>query len=62
MLLQSNSGTIPLFPTVPAAWKEVSFCILRAEGAFLVSATRRLGRTMDITIVAKSWTGDDGTA
>ncbi|MEJ2702205.1 MAG: hypothetical protein P8Z79_07155, partial [Sedimentisphaerales bacterium] len=51
MLLQSYSGTIRLFPAVPASWKDVSFKMLRAEGAFLVSAIRRNGsvQTVEIT-------------
>ena len=41
MLLQSRGGTIRVFPAVPPEWKDVAFCDLRAEGAFLVSATRQ---------------------
>jgi hypothetical protein len=52
MLLQSwsdpakdESGPIRIFPAVPAAWKDVEFHDLRAEGAFLVSARRTAGKT-----------------
>ncbi len=38
MLMQSHTGTIYLFPAIPASWKNVSFDKLRAVGAFLVSA------------------------
>ena len=50
MLLQSYSGTIRVFPAIPAAWKDVSFKTLRAEGAFLVSATREDGVTKSLRI------------
>ncbi len=53
MLLQSYSGTIRVFPAVPAAWKDVSFTTLRAEGAFLVSAERRDGLTRHVKILAE---------
>ncbi|MFH1716927.1 MAG: glycoside hydrolase N-terminal domain-containing protein [Planctomycetota bacterium] len=53
MLLQSYSGAIRIFPAVPAAWKDVSFTTLRAEGAFLVSAERRDGQTRCVTVVAE---------
>jgi hypothetical protein len=45
MLLQGWGGTLRIFPALPASWKDVSFHDLRAEGAFLVSAVRRGGRT-----------------
>ncbi len=50
MLLQSYSGTIRIFPAIPDAWPNVSFRQLRAEGAFVVSAQRRDGRTTSIEI------------
>jgi alpha-L-fucosidase 2 len=53
MLLQSYSGTIRVFPAIPASWKDVSFKTLRAEGAFLVSAERRSGATERIEIIAE---------
>ncbi len=39
MLLQSQGGVVRVFPAVPADWKQFSFKGLRAEGAFLVSAS-----------------------
>ena len=45
MLLQSWGGVLRVFPAVPAGWKDAAFHDLRAEGAFLVSAVRRGGRT-----------------
>ncbi len=39
MLLQSWDGVIRLFPTVPECWGDAYFERLRAEGAFLVTAS-----------------------
>jgi alpha-L-fucosidase 2 len=50
MLLQSHSGVIEVFPSVPAGWRNASFTTLRGEGAFLVSARRHEGRTVSVTI------------
>lgn len=44
MLIQSWGGTIRVFPGVPDDWKDVTFDKLRAEGAFLVSASRKNGK------------------
>ena len=63
MLIQSwsdpakeESGPIRIFPAVPAAWQDVAFHDLRAEGAFLVSAKRSGGRTQWVRI--KSLAGE----
>jgi len=56
MLLQSWGGRIRVFPAVPAEWKEAAFRDLRAEGAFLVSAARRDGKTRWVRI--KSLAGE----
>ncbi len=53
MLLQSYSGTIRVFPAIPAAWKNVSFQTLRAEGAFLVSAECKNGVTQFVEILSE---------
>ncbi|MHC4200995.1 MAG: glycosyl hydrolase family 95 catalytic domain-containing protein, partial [Planctomycetota bacterium] len=45
MLIQSWGDRIRVFPGVPGSWKDAVFHNLRAEGAFLVSAVRREGRT-----------------
>lgn len=50
MMLQSHAGYIEVFPAVPAGWKNASFNTLRAEGAYLVSAVRQMGKTNSITI------------
>ena len=56
MLLQSWGGKIRVFPAVPEGWKNVAFHDLRAEGAFLVSAVRKEGKTQCIRI--KSLAGE----
>ncbi len=48
LYLQSWGGKIRVFPAVPASWKAASFINFRAEGAFLISATRREGKTVFI--------------
>ncbi len=53
MLLQSQNGLLQLFPAVPAAWSNASFAGLRAEGAFLVSATRIGGEVDSLRIVSE---------
>ncbi|MBN2130987.1 MAG: glycoside hydrolase N-terminal domain-containing protein [Sedimentisphaerales bacterium] len=53
MLLQSYSGTVRAFPAIPADWQDVSFTTLRAEGAFLVSATREDGLVRAVEVTAE---------
>lgn len=43
-------SVIRVFPAVPDAWKNIAFHDLRAEGAFLVSASRKDGVTQWIRI------------
>jgi alpha-L-fucosidase 2 len=50
LLLQSWGGQIRVFPAVPPAWRQASFHQLRAQGGFLVSASRENGRTRWVTI------------
>jgi hypothetical protein len=50
MLLQSWGGTLRIFPAIPGGWKDVAFHEMRAEGAFLVSAVRRGGRTVLVKV------------
>jgi hypothetical protein len=56
MLLQSWGDKINIFPAVPSAWKEAVFHDLLAEGAFLVSAERKAGKTRWVRI--KSLAGE----
>jgi alpha-L-fucosidase 2 len=55
MLIQSHTGVITVFPAIPDDWQDVSFNNLRAVGAFLVSAERKSGKVVSVTI--KSETG-----
>ena len=50
MLLTSWGDKIRVFPGVPSAWRNVTFQNLRTEGAFLVSAYRKDGKTQFIRI------------
>lgn len=50
MLLQSWGDKIRIFPAMPQDWKTVSFENLRAEGAFLISASRQDGQTKWVRI------------
>lgn len=53
MLLQSHRGKISIFPAIPDLWKDVTFTTLRAQGAFLVSAERRGGKTRSVEILSE---------
>jgi len=53
LLLQSREDYIEIFPAVPREWKEVSFKDLRAEGAFIISATKDNGVPGQVKIVAE---------
>jgi len=53
MLIQSHDGIIRVFPAAPPAWASASFWRLRAEGAFLVSAKRRDGKTDFVELVSE---------
>jgi len=60
MLLQSwsatpgeiNTGIIRIFPAAPKKWADVSFRNLRAEGGYKVSAIRKNGKTIWISVLA----------
>jgi len=56
MLLQSWGRKIRVFPAVPKSWKDIMFHDLRTEGAFLVSASRKNGKTEFIRV--KSLAGE----
>ena len=53
MLLQSYSSIIEVFPAVPNSWSDISFHTLRAEGAFLISAMRKGGKTEKVEIISE---------
>ena len=50
MLLQGWGETLRIFPAIPQEWKACSFQSLRAEGGFVVSASRKNGKTEWIRI------------
>lgn len=50
MLLQSHNGVIRVFPAVPDDWRDIAFQNLRAQGAFLVSASRVNGEIKEVTL------------
>jgi len=50
MLLQSWGNKIRVFPALPDEWKDVTFHNFRAEGAFLISASRKNGLTSFVRI------------
>jgi alpha-L-fucosidase 2 len=52
LFLQDWGGLLRVFPAVPSVWKDAAFDRLRAEGAFLVSAVRRDGRTAWVRITS----------
>ncbi|WP_370947315.1 glycoside hydrolase family 95-like protein [Amycolatopsis sp. cg5] len=56
MLVQSWGGTIRVFPAVPSAWADTCVHNFRTEGAFLISAVRKAGKTQFIRV--KSLAGE----
>ena len=50
MLLQSWGGVLRVFPAVPDQWQDVEFKDLRGQGAFLVTAKRKNGKTVFVTV------------
>jgi alpha-L-fucosidase 2 len=50
MLLQDWGGVIRVFPAMPASWKEAAFYQLATQGAFLITAVRKAGKTKFISI------------
>jgi alpha-L-fucosidase 2 len=56
IVVQSWGGVIRVFPAIPSAWPDLTVHNLRTEGAFLVSAVRRAGRTQFVRV--KSLAGE----
>ena len=50
MLFTSWGGKIRVFPAVPDSWKDVVIHNVRTEGAFLLSAARRDGKTQWVRV------------
>jgi len=53
MLVQNVKGVIRIFAGVPESWKSVSFRGMRAEGAFLIDAKRKAGRTVKVKVLSE---------
>ncbi|MCF0074143.1 glycoside hydrolase N-terminal domain-containing protein [Dyadobacter sp. CY261] len=53
MLLQSYAGFIQIMPALPADWQDAAFQNLRAEGAVLVSAKKKGGKIVTISLDAE---------
>ena len=53
MLLQSQHNLVRIFPAVPSTWKDISFNKLRAEGAFIISAEMKKGKTNSVTVYSE---------
>ncbi len=50
MLIQSHTGTVLIFPAIPADWNDVSFDQLRTEAAFLISAKKEKGKVTSVKV------------
>lgn len=53
LLLQCHADEIEVFPALPDSWSNVSFENLRAEGAFLISASQQDGFPQKVKVVAE---------
>lgn len=56
LLIQSWGNKIRIFPAVPEKWEDAAFYHLRAQGGFLVSASRKQGKTEWVSV--KSLSGE----
>lgn len=54
MLFQSWGGRLRVFPATPGKWPEAQFDKLRGEGAYLVSAKRKLGKTQWVIVESEA--------
>ncbi|MFZ4454606.1 MAG: Ig-like domain-containing protein [Bacteroidales bacterium] len=52
--LQDWGTKIRVFPAMPTSWADASFINLRANGAFLISATRKTSRTVFIQVESEA--------
>ena len=52
--LQDWGDKIIVFPAMPTAWTDASYINLRAIGAFLISATRKSGKTVFIQVESEA--------
>lgn len=54
MMLQSWGGKLRIFPAVPDKWQNITYHNWRGEGAFLISAQRKNGKTTYIRIKSEA--------
>jgi alpha-L-fucosidase 2 len=54
MVVDSEPGVVKVFPSVSSTWPEASISGLRVQGAFLVDASRRDGRTEWIKVFSEA--------
>jgi len=54
MLLQSHKGYIEVFPAIPSEWKDIAFEQLRAQGAFLISASMQEGIPQTVQVFSEN--------
>ena len=50
MLVHEKQGVVHVFPAVPDEWLDISFKNIRLPGAFLISAERKNGRLISLSI------------
>lgn len=50
MVLQYWNGYVRVFPAIPVMWENVSFERFLTDGAFLISAKREFGKTVEIRV------------
>lgn len=53
LLMQQQGDVLEIFPALPGSWKNVSFTDLRAEGAYLVSASVVNGKPAAVKVHAE---------
>ncbi|WP_346321021.1 glycoside hydrolase family 95-like protein [Chitinophaga sp. YIM B06452] len=53
LLMQQQGDVLEIFPALPASWEKVSFTDLRAEGAYLVSASVVNGKPASVKVHAE---------
>ncbi|MFJ2769287.1 glycosyl hydrolase family 95 catalytic domain-containing protein [Streptomyces sp. NPDC087300] len=54
MVCQSWDGVVRVFPALPAAWADLTVHGFRTQGAFLLSAVRKGGRTRWVRLVSEA--------
>ena len=50
MLVHEKQGVVHVFPAVPDKWRDISFKNIRLPGAFLISAERKNGKILFVSV------------